>query len=245
MSIPIKSLALAACAAVLAVVLSMAVASVVMPVASADAAKLTACVNKKTGNVKMRFGKKAKKKCPKGWKKVVWNDSKTGALPSVYSADNRLVGKFLGSGFLFGPWPIYTVQRSGGQYIYDVGTGELQGLFGSPNFTTADCAGPAYLGFGSMTPIPQAVVDRYEISLGGSNRWVFRTEDTLGNLGMPRAWTGNGTSEVVGAAIQTYDLNDSTGACEPDDAAFTGVLLGLREVTIPTPYDFTGPLTIR
>lgn len=244
MSIPFKSLALAACAAILAVVLSMAVASVVMPVASADAAKLTACVNKKTGNMKMRFGKKAKKKCPKGWKKVVWNDSKSGALPSVYSADNRLVGKFLGSGALFAPWPFFTVERGGGQYIYEAGTGALLGL-GSPDFTTADCAGPAYVTLTSPTPVPQGVVDRYVSALRGSTRITFRTEDPLGNIGVPRAWTGDGTSQAVGAPIATYDLDSETGACEVDAPAFTGSLLGLKSVAIPTPYDFTGPLTIR
>ena len=244
MSVSMRSVVSFTVATLLAALLSMAVLSVAMPVADADAARLTACVNKKNGDMKMRFGKKAKKKCPKGWKKVVWNDTKSGALASVYSADNRLVGKFLGSGFMFAPWPVYTVQRSGGQYLYESGTGTLMGL-GSPDFLTADCAGPAYLALTSATPIPQGIIDRYIRSLGGSTRIVFRTEDPLGNFGVPRAWRGDGNSQPVGAPITIYDLNSETGACEVDDAAFTGSLLGLNGVTIPTPYDFTGPLTVR
>lgn len=244
MSIPIRSFAIAAFAAVLALALALTLSAVVVPVATADAATLTACVNKKNGNVKMRFGKKAKKKCPKGWKKVRWNDSNTGALAAVYSGDGKRVGKFLGSSFLFGPFPIYAVQRDGGQYLYETGSGDLLGI-GSPDFTTADCTGPGYLGIDSATPVPQGIVDRYVASLLGPTRIVFRTEDSLGNLGVPRAWTGSGTSEVIGAGIATYDLNGETGACEIDEPAFTGVLISLRQVTIPTPYDFVGPLTVR
>src|SRR6478735_3290281 len=52
----------------------LAVACAVLVSASAaDAATLTACVNKKTGEMRLRTGKAAKKKCPKGWRKVRWN----------------------------------------------------------------------------------------------------------------------------------------------------------------------------
>ena len=228
-----------------ALVLALAVAAVAVPVEKAGAATLTACVNKKTGEMKMRFGKKARKKCPKGYKKVTWNDSATSKLASVYAADGTLVGDFLGAGAFFAPWPLYQVGRTdGGQYLYNAGDGAMQAL-GSPDFTDATCTGTGYLGVNSATPIPTAVVARYVKSLQGSTRIVFRTENALGDLGVPRVWTGSGQSQAVGAAITTYDLNSETGACEVDDPAFTGSLLGLQTVATPTPYDFEGPLEIR
>lgn len=245
MSFSIKSSTVVGIATLLAVLLSMVVSSVVMPVATADAAKLTACVNKKTGEMKIRFGNKAKKKCPKGYRKVTWNDSSTSTLPSVYAADGTRIGSFLGSlPFFFGPGPNFSVLRNGGQYVYGSGDGALIPL-GSPDFTDAACSGPAFLGLSSATPVPAGVIARYMKSLAGTTRIVFRTQDASGLLGVPRAWTGDRTSQTVGAAIATYDLNSETGACELDDPAFTGALLGLRSVTLPVPYDFEGPLSVR
>ncbi len=232
-------------AAGIALFLALAVSAVAVPAEKAGAATLTACVNKKTGEMKMRFGKKAKKKCPKGYRKVTWNDSATSKLASVYAADGKLVGKFLGAGAIFAPWPLFQVERTdGGQYLYNVGDGTMQSL-GSPEFTDATCTGTGYLGLSSATPVPTAIVERYVRNLQGSTRIVFRTQNALGDLGVPRIWTGNGQATVVGAATTTYDLNSQTGACEVDDPAFTGSLLGLQTVATPTPYDFEGPLEIR
>ncbi|MFM8888577.1 MAG: hypothetical protein ACKOGM_01085 [Solirubrobacterales bacterium] len=228
-----------------ALILALAVAAMAVPVEKAGAATLTACVNKKTGEMKMRFGKKAKKKCPKGYKKVTWNDSATSKLASVYAADGTRIGTFLGAGSIFAPWPLYQVKRTdGGQYLYSAGDGTMQSL-GSPQFTDISCTGTGYLGLDSATPIPAAVVARYEKNLQGSTRIVFRTQNALGDLGVPRVWTGSGQSQAVGAPIPTYDLNFQTGACEVDDPTFTGSLLGLAAVTTPTPYDFVGPLEVR
>lgn len=228
-----------------ALILALAVAAVAVPVERASAATLTACVNKKTGEMKMRFGKKAKRKCPKGFRKVTWNDSATSKLPSVFAADGTLVGEYLGSGLLLSPLPFYQVRlEDGGQYIYQAGTGTMVPL-GSPDFTDAGCTGTAYLGLDGPTPLPTAVVARFVKNLQGLTRIVFRTENALGDLGVPRVWTGSGQSQPVAAAITTYDLNSETGACEVDDPAFTGTLLGLQTVTTPTPYDFEGPLEVR
>lgn len=226
-----------------ALVLALAVAAVAVPVEKAGAATLTACVNKKTGEMKMRFGNKAKKKCPKGYKKITWNDSSTSSLPTVYGADGTRVGKYLGSGIL-SSFPIYTVLRNGGQYLYLAGTGEMFGGFiGSPVFTDPTCSGTAYASFsGSLST---AETNRYLKLFGGTFRTVFRTESALGDFGTPLVWTGNGTSTLA-AAVTLYELNDETGACEiSSGGAFTGVLFGLRSVPAPTPYDFQGPLEIR
>ncbi|MFM8520116.1 MAG: hypothetical protein ACKOB2_06940 [Solirubrobacterales bacterium] len=227
-----------------ALILALAVAAMAVSVEKAGAATLTACVNKKTGEMKMRFGKKAKKKCPKGYRKVTWNDSATSKLASVYAADGTRIGDFLGSG-LFYPWPLYAVKRTdGGQYLYSAGDGTMQNL-GSPDFTDATCTGTGYLGLDSATPLPTAVVARYVKNLQGSTRIVFRAGNALGDLGVPRVWTGSGQAQQVAAAITTYALNFQTGACEVDDPTFTGSLLGLAAVTTPTPYDFVGPLEVR
>src|SRR5689334_21609890 len=47
--------------------------AVLVPAGAANAATLTACVKKSTGEMRLRQGKAAKKKCPRGWKKVRWN----------------------------------------------------------------------------------------------------------------------------------------------------------------------------
>ena len=225
-----------------ALVLALAVAVVAIPAEKAGAATLTACVNKKTGEMKMRFGNKAKKKCPKGFKKVTWNDSSTSPLSTVYGADGTRAGKFLGAGLLSG-FPIYAVLRNGGQYFYSAGTGEMLDILGSPSFTDATCSGTAYAA--TTGSLSTTETNRYIKLLGGTFRSVFRTQSALGDFGAPLVWTGNGTSSTV-AAVTLYELNDETGACEASPGgAFTGVLFGMRSVPTPTPYDFQGPLEIR
>ena len=226
-----------------ALILALAAAALAVPVEKAGAATLTACVNKKTGEMKMRFGKKAKKKCPKGYKKVSWNDSSTGKLPSVYGADGSRVGEFLGSTFIGAPYPFYAVLRNGGQYIYLAGSGEMIPL-GSPSFTNASCTGTAYLEQSGATPSPTETT-RFIKALGGTNRIIFRTQSATGDYGTPLAWTGDGTA-VPAVAVSLYELNEETGACQAAAGGpFTGTLFGLRSVTVPTPYDFQGPLSLR
>ena len=62
----------------------------------AGAAKLTACVKKKSGAMRLVSGKKAKKKCPKGWRKVTWEKGKGVAPLKVVAADGKVVGTLVG-----------------------------------------------------------------------------------------------------------------------------------------------------
>ena len=225
-----------------ALLMALMVAVVALPVDRADAAKLTACVNKKTGAVKMVFGNKAKKKCPKGYKKVTW-DSQSGSKLSVYGADGKRVGRFLG--ILPDELPIFQVERNGGIYSYLSGgilfpSNATSGL--NVSFKTADCSGDAYIPAGGG--FPQWYLDFITDSLAGMNRIVFRSVGQFG-FGVPRAWVGNLTFEEVPIATNLFKLDDTTGACVPGEQGFNGTLLGLDEVTVPTPYDFQGPLEVR
>lgn len=222
--------------------------------AAAPAATITACVHKKTGDLKIRSGKAAKKKCPKGWKRLRWTDSgKTGKSGkqgaqgpagvqgvqgpvgpqlSVKDSGGAVVGQFMG---LFPqPFPIYIVLRDGGFWYY-LGSGQLY-PFGSPNWKTADCSGTAYMrspGGGLSTSVVLALV-------GGHFRQVFRTAGS-GTFGPASAWKSNGTSETLGAPTQLYE-RDGAGVCTADGAPATGDLLALDPV--PAPPDYAGPLVV-
>lgn len=218
------------------------VAMVAMSRAEADAATLTACVNKKTGATKMVFGNKAKRKCPKGSRKVTWpNESGL----SVFDATGRKVGRLLGV-TQSGPYTIFQVLRNGGAYSYMAG-GPLFPTFDPitgpfpVSFKTADCSGKAYLAAGGVQP--PFFQDLLKRSYRGQYRHVFRTFTSSG-LGTPVARTGDGTVEY-GGVVSTYTLNSFSGECELDEASFTGGLYGLKTVQIPKPVDFTGPLKVR
>ena len=215
-----------------------------IPDGRADAAKLTACVNTKTGAMKMVFGNKAKKKCPKGHKKVTWNSQgPAGPNLSVFGADGQRVGRFLGATANF-ELPLFQVQRNGGIYNY-LGGGTLfpsnqTGL--NVAFKTADCSGGAFVPAGGG--LPPWYLDFITKSLAGTNRIVFRAFGQFG-FSDPRAWVGNLTSEQVANATNLFELDSTTGACVAGEQGFTGTLLGLDEVVVPQPYDFEGPLEIR
>lgn len=232
-----------------AVLMALMVAAVALPVERADAAKMTACVNKKTGTMKMVFGKKAKKNCPKGYKKVTWNSQgPAGPNLSVYDSNNQRVGRFLGVVNAGYELPIFQVQREGGIYNY-FGSGTLLpidfmgGGFPPFSFKTNDCTGDAYLATGGGVP-GQWYIDFLTKSLAGMNRIVVRSIEPTG-FGVPTAWVGDETSELIsGGGIPIYEL-DGNGACVAGDPAFVGVLFGVDEVSIPKPYDFDGPLEVR
>jgi uncharacterized low-complexity protein len=230
----------AATAAVLAVALvaSMAAAP------EAGAARLTACVNKKTGDMRLVSGKKAKKKCPKGWRKTSWEQGKGSPGYKVYSADGKLVGGLLGTAVPGGGFSFYTVLRNGGLYTYFPG-GVLvpSGAFGgsSPQFMTTDCSGPAYLALAGG-PIPAGVLDFYKGIFGGVFRLTYRSSSGGIDFGPAQAWKFSGGTEEIAAPLDLYELN-SAGACVLDQAGFTGY--AFRFQSIPAPPDFKGPLRLR
>ena len=235
-----------------ALVLALAVA-VCVP-AAAPAATITACVHKTTGELKIRSGKAAKKKCPRGWKRLRWTDAgKTGkggkqgpaGIPGaqgiqgpagpqlvVKDATGAVVGPFIG---LFPqPFPMYVVQRDGGFWYY-LGSGHLYPL-ASPSWKTADCSGTAYFRFGSGLSTPIALT-----LFGGPFRLAFRTVSS-GVFGPASAWKAKGTAETLEAPTQLYELDSSTGACTADGGPTTGDLFPLDAVTAPP--DYAGPLVL-
>lgn len=227
--------------------------AVLVPATAGDAATINGCVNKKTGELRIRSGKAAKKKCPKGWKKIKWNtagpagrqglpgaNGTNGAngLPgpniSVKDATGAVVGQFVG--FFPEGGAIYFVLRDGGVFTY-IGDGHLLGLGGSPSFKTNDCTGTAYLSTTSSQFSPATFAGL----VGGPFRIVFRTL-SAGAFGTPKAWKGTSNTETIGSSTSLYELNSSTGVCQLDTSTFTGTLVALEPVTAPP--DFTGPLTV-
>jgi hypothetical protein len=218
-----------------------------VPASTAGAATITACVKKKTGDVRIRRGAAAHRKCPKGWSRVRWNTAGpagaqgipgtngTNGLPgpiiNVKDASGAIVGQFLGI------FPeeglIYSVLRDGGSFFY-LGSGQLFST-GSPDWKTSDCTGTAYLKVSSSFDTPTFVK-----LIGGLFRTVFRTQSGT-TLGASSAWKGGGASESV-VTTQMYRRNSTTGACQTDGGLYTGDLATLADVTAPP--DFTGPLTI-
>jgi hypothetical protein len=214
-----------------ALVLALVLAVALGAAPKAEAATLTACVKNKTGEMRLVTGKKSKKKCPKGWRKVSWNTEGPAVLRDK-------TGKFVGK--VLGVYPagglIYVVQRRGGQYLY-LGSGELFSVSnGSPTFTTPDCTGTPYL---SNSGSPIEATNLLKV-IGGSFRFVFRT--TVGGFpsGPARAWKSAGTF-IPAVAVQTYEINSTSGLCVPDEV-LNGTLIKLAEV--PAPPDFAGPLRL-
>jgi hypothetical protein len=235
--------------ALLAIFVTALVGASVVPAATAGAATITACVKKKTGDVRIRSGAAAKKKCPKGWKRVRWNttgpagaqglpgangtNGATGAPGpniTVKDASGAVVGQLLG--VLPEGGTFYSILRDGGIYLY-AGSGQVYPL-GSPNWKTSDCTGTAYLRVSPGFTTPNFVA-----FVGGPFRMVFRATSTA-TFGPTSAWKGAGSSEAV-VATQLYRLNN-TGTCVTDGPLYTGDLAVLTSVTAPP--DFVGPLTI-
>jgi hypothetical protein len=210
----------------------------------AGAAKLTACVNKKTGNMRLVSGKKAKRPCPRGWRKVTWEKGKGSPGYKVYSADGRLLGGLLSSGPLGGGGlTVYTILRNGGVYFY-FPSGQLLPtslLSGSGlTFKTSDCTGSAYAALGGG-PLPPGIVTFYEGLFGSPYRAVYRSSSGPSDFGPSRAWKYSGNEAAV-APVDLYELN-SGGTCVLDQAGFTGTLFAFTPT--PAPPDFKGPLRIR
>jgi hypothetical protein len=217
---------------------------------SAGAATITACVNKKTGEMRIRTGKAARKKCPKGTRKLRWNtrgpagrpgasgtngtngtNGPPGPVINLHDASGAVVGQLL---TVFSEGGLhYLLLRDGEVWDY-LGSGQLNPYTGGPDFTTADCTGTAYL------TVPNAYTKQTWLALiAGSYRVTYRTANS-GVFGAPRAWKSSGTTQPV-TATQLY-RRDNTGTCETDGGPFTGDLVVMDEVAAPP--DFAGPLTI-
>jgi hypothetical protein len=103
--------------------------------------------------VRLVAGKKAKRKCPKGWRKVGWTKAKGNLAHSVYSADREFVGKLVGAGFVPGGLTTLNILRNGGIWTYTFG-----GLFfpssasfgDALSFKTPDFTGPGYAPFSGL-----------------------------------------------------------------------------------------------
>ena len=234
----------------LALTIAALVGVMLVSASTAGAATITACVKKKTGDVRIRSGAAAKRKCPKGWTRVRWNtrgpagkqglpgangtngaNGQPGPVINVKDASGAIVGQLLG--VIPEGGAIYSILRDGGVWLY-LGSGQVYPLT-SPNWKTSDCSGTAYLRVSSPFSTPTFVA-----LIGGPFRMVFRTV-SAGTFGTPSAWTGSGAFESV-VSTQLYERNNSTGVCQTDGSPFTGDLATLADVAAPP--DFIGPLTI-
>ena len=217
-------------------------AATAAPPAQAATGVVTACVKKKTGEVRVLSAKKASKKCKKGWKKVSWNQQgaqgdKGAAGPNllVKDATGKTLGKLLG--VLPVELTLFQVEIDGGAYSYLPNGSVFPGspLSGpSPMvFTDNTCSGTAFL------TLSAALADLFTQSANGPSRIVYRASSP--SLGPVRAWKFSTTVMDV-AAQPLYEL-DSSGVCGPSDpATFTGKLGALVPTTAPP--DVPGPLTV-
>lgn len=202
----------------------------------AQAAAITVCVNKKSGEVRV-----PKKKCKKGWKKVSWNrqggvgpQGQTGPagvdgpVTLVKDATGRVVGRFMGlypAGIM-----IMFVLVDNGLYVY-TGDGKVMSPgSGSPNFLAADCTGPGFIT--SDSALTTSLLTQ---SAGGPTRMVWRS--TVPALGPARAWALTSSTQLINQAI--FEL-DETGTCVPD-GSHNGTIVLLETVTAP--QDATAPLS--
>lgn len=205
-------------------------------VSPASGATVTACVKKKTGEVRI-----TKKKCKKGWKRASWNtQGSTGpqgspgsqgpAGPTFMVKDaNGTVGQFLGM-FPIGI-NIFFVLVNGGSYSYTPDGRVYPIGLPSPHFTAPDCSGQAFIKPAS----PEAVAQLVGVA-GGPTRIVWR--QTTPTFGPTLAWTVTPNTQNINQAV--YKRNES-GACVAD-GNHSGAVVLLQPTTPPA--DATPPLTI-
>jgi hypothetical protein len=207
------------------------------PSAAKKATTVTACVNKKTGAVKVLLGSKAKKKCPRGSTKVQWStagrngtngksglngvngvngingidgvNGPGGSPLNVRDANGKAIGTFIDYGTL--GLPIYQVLVDGGLYSY-LATGQLM-----PPFTlTGSSASPAFLdGTCSGTAYQLTFGDPGVAGLsaqllGGPMRFVFRTTPEGDETSpLPTGFDGLGPASAWKATTTTRSLTDA------------------------------------
>ncbi len=226
---------LAATLAAFAMVGTSAVA-VAQPASAAK--KYTACVKKKTGEVRIVTGKK---KCKKGWKKRSWTkagptgskgaDGPSGSANTfglVVDADGAVVGRAFGT--FPAPITIFPVLRDGGLYIY-YPNGWLVPLSATPYYDNAACTGVPFL---TVT----TSLERDAILQDSTTRVVYRPLSEV-SVGPASAYKPDGTSTSVLNQAR-WELDDD-GVCQAE-VTFTGYRLPL--VSVAAPPDFKGPLRL-
>jgi hypothetical protein len=255
---------------VVSATIAAALLAVALPTtASATAAtKITACVKTKTGVARVLTVKQAKKKCPKGSKKVTWSvkgtsgangkngvdgtttNGKNGANGSdgpagtsgvlqVHDSAGNPLGAYAGAATA-GAGTLYTVlSPDGGLYRYS-GSGQLV-PDGSPVFLDPGCAGTAYLYFGQLH-VP---------ALGGigvAGRYVYRPYTGLapqsldfGVVGPARAWKFSDATIPWSGGVY---LLDQTGACVQQPGMLPAGFMLAVLTSIPAPPDGAGPIVV-
>ncbi len=221
-------------------------------VVAAPAAGTTfkACVNKRTGEMRMLLSKKAKKrKCAKGWRKISWSSAAQPGSPGapgaggatgdrgalgaleVYDSTGSRIGSLLGGLSFMSPYPLYSVATDSGTYTY-TDSGIVTPNF-TPYYLNNTCTGTTY------TSVSDSELSNVLAQAGTSARMVTRnSEPTLGPV---KAYTIAGSSTPV-VAVNAWRLN-TTGVCT-DASPLTTNLVTLDVVT-PAPTDRPGPLSLR
>jgi len=192
-------------------------------VSSADAATITACVKKSSGQVKVL--KSAKKKCKKGWKKKQWFTPS--GVPHLVGHNGTDLGILVGS-FPF-PYLLQMALSPNGIYTY-LPNGSVFPNTDSVRFLDSSCTGPA-----SMQAQNAQALDYILGMAGGQVRFVERR--TTPTFGPTRAWQA--TKSVFTVNLQQIYRFESDGTCIAS-SIYTGTLVKLTAVTPAA--DVTGPL---
>lgn len=209
-----------------------------------------ACVNKRTGEMRMLLSKKAKKrKCAKGWRKITWSSDAQPGSPGapgaggatgdrgalgtleVYDSAGSKIGSLLGGLSFMSPYQMYTVATDSGTYIY-TDSGVVIPNF-TPYYLNNTCTGTTY------TSVSDSELSNVLAQAGTSARMVTRISEP--SLGPVKAYSITGASTPV-VAVNAWRLS-STGVCT-DASPLTTNLVTLDAVT-PAPTDRPGPLSLR
>jgi hypothetical protein len=224
-----------ATAAVLSACVTSSLVAVAMP--AAQAATRQACVNKKSGELRILL--KSSKKCKKGWKKIAFDQ--TGAVgpagpagpagpvhvKNVKDATGAVVGQSLDvwdslNGSVLMPF-------DGGLYWYTLGTGKVESTWDAVYYTDAACSATA-----AVTSVGSTTM--YVEGLSPASRVVSRPSSSVA----PRAFLPTSTVRAVLPGEQFWYL-DGAGACTATWPWYSNVA---ALTPVSTPPDYTGPLSI-
>ncbi len=226
--------------AAMAALLSACIAGGLVATAApaAQAAPRTACVNKKSGELRIQL---KSKKCKKGWKKIAFDQpGAPGAagpagtagpvhVTTVKDAAGTVVGQSLSAwGDLTGS---VLMPFEGGLYWYTVGSGKVDPIwwYGTVIYSDAACSPTA-------AALSVYSTTSYVQSLSSGSRIVERPSMTL----PARAYLPTSTVRAV-LPGEKFWYRNGTGTCEewwgwsPNVAILTAV---------NTPPDYVGPLSI-